>query len=246
MIPKVIYQTWKTKEISDDLKNIIDSWKKLNPDYDYFLYDDNDCRNYIKDNFDEKILSVYNQILPGAFKADLWRYCILYKKGGVYVDIDTICLNSINNFIKEDTHAVIPIDLNKLSMANKEGTHNLFNAFIAIVPESPIILNCINFIVKNVENKIIPKSVLDFSGPGLLGRATNTFLNLPEESSFIGKEGYNNKIHFLKFERNTEYIKDINNNILFQNKNGNTNIKKIYEKELNKTKNVNWLSSKPF
>ena len=31
-----------------------------------------------------------------------------------------------------------------------------------------------------------PNSLLDFSGPGVLGRAVNKFLNKPEKESFLG------------------------------------------------------------
>ena len=34
-------------------------------------------------------------MVPGAYKADLWRYCILYIYGGIYIDIK---LEPINGF----------------------------------------------------------------------------------------------------------------------------------------------------
>ena len=105
-----------------------------------------------------------------------------------------------------------PVDLN---ITPSEGTHNLFNCFIASVPKHEILKHCIDYIVHNVENNIIPSSILDFSGPGCLGKATNKYLNVDELTSFVGKEGIHNNFHFLKFEYGTEYVKDTNNNILF-------------------------------
>ena len=43
-IPKVIYQTYKDKNVPPIVK---DRWLKLNPDYEYHLYDDNDCYNFL-------------------------------------------------------------------------------------------------------------------------------------------------------------------------------------------------------
>jgi mannosyltransferase OCH1-like enzyme len=238
-IPRNIFQTWKTKKISDGLKGLTQTWIQNNPNYAYFLYDDNDCDKFIKKYFDKKIYNAYCRIIPGAFKADLWRYCVLYIYGGVYVDMDTICMNSIDTFLNEDIELMTPIDLNNNPNI---GTHNLFNAFIASIPKHPILLDCIHRIVYNVENNIIPFSNLDFAGPGILGRSTNTYLQLEEETSFIGKEGiYNNNICLLHFEQETEHVKGIkNNNILFQNKNGNTNIQQIYNEELNNINYVDW------
>jgi len=238
-IPRNIFQTWETKNMSQDLLSLTQSWREKNTNYGYFLYDDNDCDKFIKKNFDMRICNAYRRIIPGAFKADLWRYCILYIYGGVYADIDTICYSSIDDFLNEDIEFMTPIDLNNCPTI---GTHNLFNSFIASVPKHPILLECINRIVYNVENNNIPNSNLDFSGPGVLGRATNIYLNLNEETPFIEKHGFhsNGKLCLLFFEYVTEYVKNAQNMILFQNKNGNTEIQKVYENEKTNVNYIDW------
>lgn len=239
MIPKIIFQTWKTKKISSDLAFLINSWKKNNPNFEYRFFDDKECEVFLK-SFNKRIFESYKKIIPGAFKADLWRFCVLYVFGGFYCDIDTLCLGKIDNFIKKDTNFIVPIDLN---LESKIG-HNLFNSFIGSIPQSKIMKNCIDIIVHNVENNITNIPALDFSSCGVLGKATNRFLNLKETNSFIGKEGFLNNIHFLKFEKNNQYIKDINDNILFQNKHGNQTINKIYQKECKESGVVSWFYSK--
>jgi mannosyltransferase OCH1-like enzyme len=236
-VPRNIFQTWKTKNISNHFKYLIQTWKDNNPNYTYFLFDDDDCETFIKQNFEESVYKAYCRIIPGAFKADLWRYCILYIYGGIYVDIDTICLNSIDSFLDENIEFMTPIDLNN---CRYYGTYNLFNCFIASIPRHPILMECIKRIVNNVENNNVPFSNLDFSGPGILGKSTNCFIGNNENETFIGKEGIHNKtLKFLKFEYGTEYVKDIdNNNILFQNKNGNKLISDIYENEV---KNIDYI-----
>lgn len=237
-IPRNIFQTWGSKDLSDGFKILTQSWKEKNPNYAYFLFDDDDCEKFIKKNFNENIYNAYCRIIPGAFKADLWRYCVLYIYGGVYVDIDTICLENIDSCLNEDIEFMTPIDLNNCPYY---GTYNLFNCFIASVPKHPILLNCIERVVYHVENNIVPFSNLDFSGPGLLGKSVNKFLDLPEESTFIKKEGIINNINLLKFEVGIEIVKDIyKNKSLFQNKNGSEFIKNIYEIEVKKGNNICW------
>jgi len=237
-IPRNIFQTWETKELSSGFLKLTQTWKDKNLNYSYFLFDSNDRENFIKKHFSINVYNAYNRIIPGAFKADLWRYCVLYIFGGVYIDIDTICINSIDKFLNEDVEFITPVDLNNCSTI---GTHNLFCSFIASIPKHPILLNCINRIVSNVENNIIPFSNLDFSGPGILGRSTNTFLNLNEETSFIGKEGYycNQTLQLLHFDYGSEYVRD-NFNILFQNKNGNKEIQDIYNNETLNINHIDW------
>ena len=87
IIPLNIFQTWHTKKLPPKMFNSIQVIRRFNPRFRYYLFDDNDCREFIKKNYDSDILNAYDSLIPGAFKADLWRYCILYKMGGIYLDI---------------------------------------------------------------------------------------------------------------------------------------------------------------
>lgn len=239
-IPKNIFQTWETDEISPDFQKIIDTWKEYNLNWNYKLYTKTDREQFIKENFDNEVYKTYCKIIPGAYKADLFRYCILYIYGGVYVDIDTICMNNLDKLIMNNgLQLVVPIDINE---TYGEGNHNIFNTFIASVPKSKIMLDCIHRIIHNVKNGIIPSSKLDFTGPGLLGRAINSHLGLDETSSFIGKEGKNGDILFLKFEKGTEYVKN-GEYILFQNKNGNQSIINLYNIECTQCNVIQWTTA---
>ena len=157
-----------------------------NPEYEYIFHNSYEREKFIKENFEKNVFNAYNRIVPGAYKCDLWRYCVLYIYGGIYVDIDSLCIGKLDTFINNEIEFIVPIDLN---INTQEGHHNLACGFIGSISRSPILLNCINSIIYNVENNIIPNSKLDFSGPGLLGREVNKYLNLPETNSFIGKEG---------------------------------------------------------
>lgn len=135
-----------------------------------------------------------------------------------------------------------PIDLNNCP---HYGTYNLFNSFIASIPNHPILMDCIKRIVYNIENNIVPFSNLDFSGPGILGKATNIFIGNNENESFIKKEEIFKNIKFLKFDYYNEYVIDIvTNNILFQNKNGNKIIENIYNKEKENIGHIDWAKCK--
>ncbi len=55
-IPKIIHQTWYKKDLPNSIKNNIEKIKKLNPDYEYNFYDDNDILIFIKNNCDSRTL----------------------------------------------------------------------------------------------------------------------------------------------------------------------------------------------
>jgi mannosyltransferase OCH1-like enzyme len=241
LIPKKIMQTWETKDLTHELQQIVDSWKIYNPDYEYILFDKYDRVKFIEERFSAEILDAYNSIIPGAYKSDLFRYCYLYVYGGIYVDIDTICLGKLNNFLIPNISFIAPIDLNTNEI---DGDHNIACGFIASRPKNHIFLKCIDMILENIKSKQIPHSKLAFSGPGILGRAVNIHLGNNEYSSFVNKQGIIKDCLLLKFEPNTEEVKDCNNNLLFQNKNGNPMIDKFYTSEFNKiTDYVSWVTT---
>jgi mannosyltransferase OCH1-like enzyme len=151
-VPAVIYQTSETKRVTNTIKSIIDENLKNNSEFDYYFYDDDDCLEFIEDNFDEDVVYAYKQLIPGAYKADLWRYCILYINGGFYADIDTLCLDSIDKILDKHVEFVSVIDLNATV---SEGNHNLSNGFIGSIPKHPILFKCIMQIVNHVQNNII-------------------------------------------------------------------------------------------
>jgi mannosyltransferase OCH1-like enzyme len=246
-VPRVIFQTWETKDFSPEFQAIVDKWKEMNPSYKYFLYDRLEREEFIRTHFPGAVYNAYRKIVPGAFKADLWRYCVLYVYGGVYTDVDMLCMGKLDDFIARDIDMVVPVDLN----ANlSEGRHNLSNGFFAVKPRCEILLQCITRIVHNVMNGIIPASLLDICGPGMLGRATNIVLGREETASFVGMEGlYSNRgynIHFLKFDGDTEYMQDTCGNVILQNKNKNPEIQRLYQLECQKVNTVCWMGTKPY
>ena len=46
-------------------------------------------------------------------KADLWRYSILYNKGGVYLDIDSQISGSLSDLINDDDDAIITPEIHE-------------------------------------------------------------------------------------------------------------------------------------
>src|SRR6185369_15034321 len=92
-IPKIIIQTWKTKKLPKECEEWSLSWKKMNPDFKYMLFDDKDCYKFIHNNY-KNYLDLYES-LSIIEKTDLFRYLVLHKYGGVYADIDTTCFKPI-------------------------------------------------------------------------------------------------------------------------------------------------------
>lgn len=91
-IPKIIWQTYKTKELPVKGQLAAETWKSLNPGWEYRLWDDDQITRFINDNFGSDLAAVFNSVPLGVMKADIWRYAVLLKYGGVYADIDVTCV----------------------------------------------------------------------------------------------------------------------------------------------------------
>jgi mannosyltransferase OCH1-like enzyme len=166
IIPLKLFQTWNTTKLPPKMNENMIKLKKENPEFQYFLYDDNDCRIFIKENFPKEVLHAFDTLVPGAYKADLWRYCILYIYGGIYLDIKYKCMNHfklINLTYKE--HFV----LERPSFWEND-SYGIYNALICCKPKNPILLECIHSIVDNIKNNYYGKNALYPTGPGLLGK----------------------------------------------------------------------------
>jgi hypothetical protein len=198
MIPKVIYQTWKTKNLSPEQILIKNKIKELNPEYDIILYDDNDIDIFIKNNYDIEIYNTFKLIKLGAMKADYWRLLILYKYGGIYLDFDSSINKSLNELIRDDDDAII----------SREKNLGLFVQWCLIFKkEHPILLDCINRVTKNInnlflnKNKILDKDIIYCSGPKALADSINSIL----------KPYYNKLTNNLYFENDNDLNNDLNN-----------------------------------
>lgn len=100
-IPKVIWQTheYDFNKLPNYMRALTDSWQEHNPDFYYRYVSGKERLEFIKDNFEEKWFALYSNCLSNIFKADIWKLLILFKFGGVYADVDTMCLSSINKSI---------------------------------------------------------------------------------------------------------------------------------------------------
>ena len=213
IIPLNIFQTWHSKELPPLMNKIVEKIKIINPEFSYYLFDDYDCRDFIKTNFEANILNAYDSLIPGAYKADLWRYCVLFIKGGIYLDIK---YTPINNFkfinLTETEHWVLDVD--------KDG---IYNALLVCKPNNPILLAAINKIVQNVKNKFYGTSSLEPTGPKLL----SSFFTSEQKNKFDMYHDF-----YICFQNRFIYF---NNYLVFKSYSG-------YINEHNKHKNIDHYS----
>jgi mannosyltransferase OCH1-like enzyme len=129
MIPKIIHQTWKSKtDFPDNFYYGHSSFKQLNPEYKIQLTDDDDNLKHIL-NLTPTLIDIYKQFPREIYRVDFIRPILLYFFGGIYADMDFLCLKPLNKY--DDLSGVI---LGRMG-SNPDFVGSIPNAIMASSPK---------------------------------------------------------------------------------------------------------------
>ena len=158
-IPKIIHQTapkdktkWK-KEWFECQK----SWLKYfpSPEYQYIMWTDEDLDNLIKNDF-SWFYPFYSSYSHNIRKIDIARYFILYKYGGIYADMDYMCMKNFYNLLPQ----------NKISISESPYKNNEH------IQNALMISNKLNnfwmYVIEEAKYRINDPNTLSSTGPKLL------------------------------------------------------------------------------
>ncbi len=174
-IPKVIYQTFKTQELPWLTQWYIKRFKRKNPEYSYEFYDDERINKFFKEEFDESVFTAYQKLNIGAAKADMFRYAILYRKGGVYLDIDSSINRKLDDFIRPDDSAVLTL----------EGDPKFFAQWAMIYEAGhPFLKRTLELVVENITLNRYPHSVHEMTGPSAYTKAIRECMDKDAETNY--------------------------------------------------------------
>jgi mannosyltransferase OCH1-like enzyme len=144
-----IYGYWFQGELNEFTKQSIKQTKINNPYLKYTIFDNAKARTFIRKYFPENVLNAYDTLIPKAYKSDLFRYCILYIKGGLYIDVKLI-LNKIPKSVFDKEEYLIA------QGKKRKGFHYkpIENSFLYFKnPKNPLLLKCIDQILLNVKKR---------------------------------------------------------------------------------------------
>ena len=180
-IPHIFHQVWTDEYIPVQFVPWIRSWKDHHPDWQYILWTDECAMRLVAFSFPE-YMNTYNGYRQNIHRADAIRYFILYKFGGVYMDMDMESLRPLTDFIdshvcivsqEPELHASVGLNLTRTLKSN---------AFLACRSQHPFY---------KLMNENLPKysqhsDVLHATGPFMIDKTTQQYI----DSSF------NNQIYF--------------------------------------------------
>ena len=174
-IPKKIMQTYINNFVGKGCYLNMTRTALMNDDCEYFYFENMRSYLYIADNFPPKIIKAYNTIIPGAFKADIFRLCWLYIEGGIYMDMTIEPIYSMYEIIQQldlqDKRKEVLFVKDRKIPSN---THKaIYNALIMATPKSDIVYKLLMNICDNVlqlaKNEDFSQNPLNYTGPNIIG-----------------------------------------------------------------------------
>lgn len=87
MIPKLIHQTAPTTDLPGRVRRYVATVREKHPGWEYRLWTDDDNAAFVQREFPE-VLGLYRALPKNIMRADVFRYLLLARLGGVYLDTD--------------------------------------------------------------------------------------------------------------------------------------------------------------
>lgn len=212
-IPAFVFQTWEGRYFGRRHHRSITSFRQNNPGFTFKLFDSAARDRYMRETWHgHKILDVYGLSQFGVMRADIFRYCILFDKGGFYFDISKglkvpildlyrpgsdMFLTQESTWLNDDS-----IDLTRFGLEQRK----FLQWGLGFVAGHPILSEVIRDIESRYQDYLgqvfdDPKSeILNLTGPGAFTRAVYAFLESSPEAAreMLGIDFFGNEIFALK------------------------------------------------
>ena len=122
-------------------------------------------------------MTAYDLLIPGAYKADLFRLCELYINGGYYCDITMVNIKSLK-YLEKFTNVDCILTKDRISKVyeNPDDKYAIYNAFLACKPKCKIIKHLIKATVDNILKRNMGSGPLDITGPIFLGNVLKDYM----------------------------------------------------------------------
>ena len=191
IIPKIIWRTSKypLRTAPTEIREILRLAAVMNPDYIQIYMDDEEIESFIASEYPQ-YLRQFKSLIPGAYKADLFRLLVLYKYGGVYNDIGHEYLVPLNEIIEVGDEFIAGTEDNEMGSFQ----HALHNSMIATFPRNPLIQTMIDTVMEDVGTCMYNSDPLDVSGPAALGHAFNVWRFTGGNDRSKAIEGYTSRL----------------------------------------------------
>lgn len=201
IIPHLLFRTGETvlSDVHPKFLEYLNRTTTDNPGWVQVYFTAQDRLDFVK-RFYPAVVPLYDSLIPGAYRSDLWRYLVVLRYGGVYNDLGMRYAKRISSVIRENDEFVGAVDIDPTA---------IINGFFAAYPGHPVLRKTVLHVLDNIRNYRYGCDNLDITGPRAFARAYRlSFFGSPPLSpqpvqtgtfSLSCEENRSYKFHFLQF-----------------------------------------------
>ncbi|KAJ5232584.1 hypothetical protein N7468_005540 [Penicillium chermesinum] len=104
-IPAKVWHSAKDENLSQEQRDWVESWTKINPTAHEELLTDRSGAAFVRSHYLQQrpdIVEVYEALPIPILRADLLRYLIVLAEGGIWSDLDVTCEMPIDQWVPEE------------------------------------------------------------------------------------------------------------------------------------------------
>lgn len=171
-IPWVMFRTgpWSRARLPPAINIYLKAFEKLNPQVKQIYLDDEDAESFMQEHYPEYIKH-YTSLIPGAYRADVLRLCLLMKHGGFYSDIGHLHKRPLSEICSSHADVFLVAE----PFPTKCG---VYNAFMGAKRRDPLIVRFFQKVMSNVARRKYSDHFLGITGPQALGQVLHGMLGL--------------------------------------------------------------------
>lgn len=187
------------------------SWYYANVGEEHKFYNNRDALAYVKEWASDEVYEVYHALSDPVARADMFRYLVLQREGGIYADIDTTTLCQANAWIPKEfdpatINLVIGIEVDEPTikdLATIESWGWAYNfQFVQWVimakPKQKVLANVIDKVVEGLSKlakqrrvtldnlDLTPMDIIRTTGPGAFTSVLLEYLGIESDSPLRG------------------------------------------------------------
>lgn len=129
-IPHIIHQVWDTNMVPMRYEKWIKTWKALHPTWEHWFWTLDDVRDLVVKHYSDHLV-LYDSYQEPIFRADVMRYFVLHRFGGIYVDLDMEALKPLDNWTFHYNCLVSEECYEHTYVVREQKDANILNGFIA-------------------------------------------------------------------------------------------------------------------
>lgn len=130
-IPPIVFQTAESRLVHPSHAKAIRAFREINPSLSFVLFDGRERDEYMMKSWSgHPILDVYKRAKFGQMRADIFRYCIVYQRGGYYFDFNKGCQVSLRSLHPPEALGLVTYESNpSLLFPSPPQASNISNPF---------------------------------------------------------------------------------------------------------------------